>query len=286
MIIDDGKLPLVSVVIPNRNRTNSLYKAVISVFRQTYKNWEIIIVDDSDREKFEEIAKFLNDKKNVFLYQGDRKGDYGARVKGFNLSRGEYVAFLDSDDYWDPDKLLKHIHLFSSSDEFSVTWDNLIVETKNGERIKIEKPKWLMEKRIVPQVLVLKKMIMENFIHMSCGVIKRCSLIEIGGPFMESPFDYVLWINLSTRFSFGYLDESLTNKTESIDSLGLNKHVLFVENWNITKIKIRVLFKNKSVFKTFEKVFYFSYVLIMSVGIQILFPTRIRKIFRPIFFKS
>ena len=280
----EEEFPVISVIIPNRNRTSVLCRAVESVINQTYKNWEIIIVDDSDEEIFREIEGLYGGSQNIHVYRGDRTGDYGARCKGFTISEGKYVAFLDSDDYWEPKKLERHTAFFVNGGKISVSWDNLFVEKLNGEKVKVAPFSWHGGNNIVPQSIILKALMKENFIHMSCGVVKKNSITAIGGPFMVSPFDYVLWINLATRYSFVHVDEYLTTKTESLDWIGSNKKILFRENWNVTKLKLRVWLKNNNQFSVNERVLSFIKILLMSVGIQILLSPSIRKFFRPVLF--
>jgi len=100
-------------VIPNKDRTDLLYKAVDSVLSQTFQDFEIIIVDDSSDSNFKEIKEHLSKDSRIKIIRGEQKGDAWARKIGFENSKGKYVALLDSDDYWEPDKLRMHVELFS-----------------------------------------------------------------------------------------------------------------------------------------------------------------------------
>lgn len=281
-----NKDPLVSVIIPNRNRTDVLYRAVKSVIDQNYENWEIIIVDDSDEGIFKEIANRYKGIRKIHIYRGDNVGPAGAQCKGFALSRGEYVAFLDSDDYWSTEKLEKHMAVLGHYDGIALSWDNFYVEKLSGEKVKIKPFNPHCGSDIAPQDFILKELIKENycFIHMSCSVIRRKAITAVDGPFMESPFDYVLWINLATRYPFAHLQEYLTTKAESLDWLGSDKRFLFKENRNITKLKVRVLLRNHNKFSAGEIILAFIRITILSVGIQILLPQNFIKFLRPILF--
>jgi teichuronic acid biosynthesis glycosyltransferase TuaG len=276
--------PLISVIIPNRNRTEVLYRAVKSLIDQSYKNWEIIIVDDSDEIIFQEIDGKYKAMQNIHVYRGDRKGPAPAQCKGFALSKGEFVAFLDSDDYWDAKKLKKHVAMLLGHSDIALSWDNLYVEMLNGEKIKIKPFNFHCGSDVIPPEVILKELIKENFIHMSCGVIRRDAITAVHGPFMDSPFDYVLWINLATRYPFAHLQEYFTTKTERLDSLGFNKRILFMENWNITRLKVKVLLGNHNEFSIGELVMSLIRTTIMSVGIHLLLPQNLRKFLRPILF--
>ena len=98
----------VSVIIPTYNRREELIRAVESVLNQTYRGTEVIIVDDGSDVKAGEILKNLNGMDLRIIYQAN-KGPAAARNIGVEESRSEWLAFLDSDDFWHPDKLAKQI---------------------------------------------------------------------------------------------------------------------------------------------------------------------------------
>ena len=97
--------PLVSVVIPTYNRADLIYRAVDSVRLQTYQNWEIIVVDDCSQEDIAGAVQKINDDRITFIRHNTNKGGSEARNTGIKQAKGEYVAFLDSDDIWLPQKL-------------------------------------------------------------------------------------------------------------------------------------------------------------------------------------
>jgi glycosyltransferase involved in cell wall biosynthesis len=102
--------PFVSVVIPTYNRAKQTIAAVESVLAQTYPNFEIIIVDDGSRDRSGEvIQQFIGQRTNashqILFFSQPNQGASVARNKGISEARGEYIAFLDSDDTWDPEKL-------------------------------------------------------------------------------------------------------------------------------------------------------------------------------------
>lgn len=109
--------PLVSVVIPNHNRLFELERSLKSVLGQTYGNLEIIIVDDNS-VNIESIVGMLNsidDSRIVLVRHTENKGGGAARNSGIVASRGEYIAFLDSDDEWKSTKIEKQLEILSNS---------------------------------------------------------------------------------------------------------------------------------------------------------------------------
>lgn len=107
---EDANKPLVSVIIPTYNRTRQTMAAIDSVLKQTHPNLEVIVVDDGSIDgSGEVIEEFLSQKKNdshrVLFVRQSNQGASVARNTGIATARGEYIAFLDSDDVWTPEKL-------------------------------------------------------------------------------------------------------------------------------------------------------------------------------------
>jgi glycosyltransferase involved in cell wall biosynthesis len=106
-------LPLVSIIIPFYNKKNTINRSVDSVLNQTYTNWELIIVDDCGEEKIEN-HKLPQDDRIKVLFNESNRGAAQTRQRGLENSSGEYVAFLDADDWWDENFLQTTIDAFNS----------------------------------------------------------------------------------------------------------------------------------------------------------------------------
>ena len=111
--------PLVSVIIPVYNRGHLLNRAVDSVFVQTFTNWELFIVDDGSTDNTEDVVKeILKQDKRVFYIKNDtNKGVSVSRNVAIGKASGVYVAFLDSDDVWLPEKLEQQVGVFENGDD-------------------------------------------------------------------------------------------------------------------------------------------------------------------------
>lgn len=101
-------MPKVSVVIPSYNRANMVGAAIQSVLEQTYTDLEVIVVDDGSSDNTREVVKAFTDSRIRYIYQENKKLP-GARNTGIEVSQGNYVAFLDSDDFFLPEKLARQI---------------------------------------------------------------------------------------------------------------------------------------------------------------------------------
>ncbi len=108
--------PQVSVVIPTHNRPALLRRALDSVFAQTFGDYEVIVVDDGDRPRAQEVIAQYADRENlVYLETKKNEGGPVARNMGIAHARGEYIAFLDDDDEWLPEKLQSQVDAFRNA---------------------------------------------------------------------------------------------------------------------------------------------------------------------------
>lgn len=146
------KLPLVSVIIPTHNRSDLLPRAVKSVLRQTYKNLELMIVDDCSTDNTSKIVQSFDDNRIKYIRSEISKRYGGACNIGFENSKGKYIALLDDDDEWsDEEKLKEQVNVFENNPGKNIgmvcTWWTLIF--KHGKKqIRPKRPRcW--EERIL-----------------------------------------------------------------------------------------------------------------------------------------
>lgn len=109
-------LPLVTVVIPTYKRAWLVPRAIESVRRQTYQNVEILVVDDGSADDTEKVVKSIADERVKYLRHDVNRGLPAARNTGIRAARGDYVAFLDDDDEWREDKLVKQVEAITKYD--------------------------------------------------------------------------------------------------------------------------------------------------------------------------
>ena len=130
----------VSIVVPTKDRPDYLYRAIKSILNQTYKNWECIVIDDNSKiPATKSIGDLINNDKRFTLIR-NKKSEFASKSRniGIHKSKGELIAFLDDDDYWDKNKLSEQLE-FMIKNNFEVTycWTNLIDSDNN---LKIREP--------------------------------------------------------------------------------------------------------------------------------------------------
>ena len=129
--------PLVSVIMPAYNAADVLPDAVNSVLKQTYNLLELIIVDDFSSDKTYEIAKaFMDRDKRVYVYKNDINcGVSRTRNYGVSIAKGDWIAFLDSDDMWREDKLEKQVKFLDENQDIGVVLTKAKIIDENGEEL-------------------------------------------------------------------------------------------------------------------------------------------------------
>lgn len=209
--------PLVSIITPLYNSEKFIKETLESVLNQTYKNWEMIIVDDcsSDRsveivEKYQqkdERIKLLKNKKNL--------GGAGARNRGIESARGKYIAFLDSDDLWKNNKLEKQI-IFMEKNNVLFSYSNYERIGENGERLNIYS-------KIINKI-TYKELLYQNIIGCLTAVYNVEKLGKIFMPNIRTGQDYALWLEILKKAEIAYgINENLAYYRVRKGSLSKNK---------------------------------------------------------------
>ena len=196
--------PLVSVIIPAFNRANVIKRAVNSVIEQSFKDFECIVVDDGSTDETELVLQEFSNKIKVI--KSENRGVSAARNLGAAEAVGTFIAFLDSDDEWKPQKLQKQIDFMH----------------KNGFRISQTDETWVRNGKFVNKSNKYKRPSGDIFYNCLevCAVTPSSVIMEkelfFGyGGFDESfPVceDYDLWLRMSLKEKFGLIDEPLIIK--------------------------------------------------------------------------
>ncbi|MEO1131089.1 MAG: glycosyltransferase family A protein [Cyanobacteria bacterium J06639_1] len=114
--------PRVSVVVPTYNVENFIGDTLQSIFAQTFKDFEVLVVIDGSPDRSIDVCRLFDDDPRLTIIEQENRGLAGARNTGIRHARGEYVAFLDGDDMWEPTKLARHVEHLDRAPEVGVSF--------------------------------------------------------------------------------------------------------------------------------------------------------------------
>lgn len=215
--------PKVSVVIPTYNRAHLISRAIQSVLDQTYQDFEIIIVDDGSTDNTEEIVKNFEIPKIKYIRHNGNKGASAARNTGIKASKGEYIAFQDSDDEWFPDKLEQQMKVFSNAPS------NVGVVYSGFYRIEVNKKLYIPDAHIAQKEGNIHNQLLKgNFIGTPAVLIKKECFENVKYFDEEIPAleDWELWIGISKYYCFKYINKPLLYSYSTPNSVNLHKKSL------------------------------------------------------------
>lgn len=222
----------VSVAMPTYNRGYILADAIKSVLAQTFRDWELVIVDDGSRDNTQEVVSHFQDSRLRYLRHEANRGYSAACNTGMSAARGDLIAFLDSDDFWEPDKLERSVQfLDTNSAVVAVFTDTKKHDGRNSfsSSVRADCPQTTEHIRSqgFPQTTVLAQpaayaLFLEELpVKMPSLMIRRDAAKIAGGGFREdwsSASDWEFLLRLARQGSFGYIDLPLTTVRIQADS--------------------------------------------------------------------
>jgi glycosyltransferase involved in cell wall biosynthesis len=239
----------ISVIIPTWNRSGLISKAIISALNQTISPTEVLVCDDASTDDTYELVKSLNSPRVKWI-PGKHSGlPAVVRNRGIKVSKGDWLAFLDSDDWWEKDKLERQIELIKKMQVAASCTNAYVINPHNCDRKRL-----YFAKKEVKSVIGLNELQTTNLVICSSFLVKK-ELVEICGGFPEEPKlkaveDYALWLRLSIKTQFAYSPKPLVNyyndKINSIrnsfQNADLQKKAVF---WNFSKWSAKKYNKNQ-----------------------------------------
>jgi len=133
--------PAVTVIIPTFNRASLVVRAIRSVLGQTCQDWELIVVDDCSTDGTEQAVRGFSDNRITYIRHDRNRRGGAARNTGIRYAQGEYVAFLDSDDEWLPEKLQKELEVFRNSDPaVGLVYTGKMILDESGRVLEVRMP--------------------------------------------------------------------------------------------------------------------------------------------------
>ncbi|WP_282122590.1 glycosyltransferase family 2 protein [Algibacter mikhailovii] len=221
---------LVSIVTPMYNSENYISETIKSVLNQTYKNWELLLIDDKSQDNTLSIIKpFLETNTNIKLFKNNvNSGAAISRNKGITEAIGDYIAFLDADDLWKPNKLETQLN-FMSLNNCDVCFSSYDQIDENGG---------LIHRRVKAlKTLSYRKLLKSNYIGNLTGVYSVKHLGKITTVNLRKRQDWLLWLSAikkSGKPAKG-VQESLAYYRVRNNSISANKFNLLKHNYWVYK---------------------------------------------------
>lgn len=221
---------LISIITPTFNREKTLLPAVESVLAQSWKHWELLIIDDGSTDQTREVlSEYLQDSRIHYYYQ-ENQGQSIARNQGLKRARGALVCFLDSDDLWTTSKLEHQYKIMAESpdvdlvhgDEITIDESCTEVTRKNMRRYSGHISRWLLA---------------DNSVSINTVMARRHCFDQMGG--FSGRYgvadDYDIWLRFSARYNFLYVPEFFGYYRVMPDQISTDKERRFLANERIIK---------------------------------------------------
>ena len=304
-----GCVMKISVIIPAYNSATYIDECIQSVLYQTYKAHQIIVVDDGSTDCTSNvISKFKNEIE--YIYQPN-SGPSCARNKGVALSTGDWIAFLDSDDVWMPDKLEKQVNYMRNRSSVKL----VVTDMFEGQHVDCERISTFNNFEGIMEGHIFERLLKSSYIYTPTVLVEKNVLLEFGGfnVSMNMMEDLDLFLRIAHKYEIGVLDELLVFRRRHSQNISmsfgaLDRRALFWEKVlhdypDMTDDQVRLVVKqiNRSIWESgynyfdlylfkeartrFIKSFAAKYKILQSMKYLILslFPGAIIKIIRKTF---
>lgn len=249
-MIEEKNLPLVSIVVPCYNHEKYVKETIESIINQTYKNIELIVIDDGSKDNSVSVIQELADKYGFTFIHRPNKGLSATLNEGIRLSKGKYFCACASDDIYMLDKIEKQVQFMETNPEYGMCYGKIVEFDDSGYKkereIKNAKSGWCFE-----------ELILSNFIPAVSQMIKR-DIFEDVGNFDEDLYieDWDMWLRIVYKYKIGYVDNYLAYyrlHSNNCSSNTLKMHlakVTIINKWGkIRNISMEI---NKVNMKTFR----------------------------------
>lgn len=258
-----NKNPLISVIMNCHNGESFLTKSIQSILNQSYRNWELIFWDNKSQDRSKEIVLSFKDKRIRYFKTNKLSKLYKARNFALNKAKGEYISFLDTDDWWSPNFLKKHIKKIKET-KSNLVYSNYYIYNQKSKNIELRSNK-KMPSGIITQKLLDRYNIGIISVLLKKNIFKK---FRFNGNYnIIGDFDF--FINLSKKFNFYSIqtplayyrihDNNFSNLNNSmyIKELSIwlnkNKHSLLKRNLSFNSLKVLLLkLRIKFFFKTWR----------------------------------
>jgi glycosyltransferase involved in cell wall biosynthesis len=220
-------MSIVSIILPCFNHEKYISQCIKSILTQSYKDFELIIIDDcSDDGSRDIIDEYLNkDDRIVAIFNNENKGPGSSRNSGIEISRGDFIAFCDSDDVWERDKIETQLSVFKGNNDYDVVHSDAYIINENGNRTG-QKFSELYQKNMRLNGAIFYDLCKTNFINTQTVMMKKKCINSAGLFPIENRVaeDWVYWVKIAKSHNFFYIARPLANyrihdKNTNTDSL-------------------------------------------------------------------
>ena len=240
-------MDLVSIVIPYYKKKKFIKQTINSVLNQTYKKFEVIIIYDDDKlSDLDYLKKIVSLDKRINLIINKKKLGAGlSRNKGIKLSKGKYIAFLDSDDYWSKNKLKTQI-AFMDVNKHIISHTTYQIVNQNNEKISIRRARNFFE---------IQDLLYSCDIGLSTVILKKNLFSKkFKFPNIKTKEDFVLWLSiLNKKIPIMALDKNLSSWRKLNNSLSSSTIQKILDGF-----KVYYVYMNYGIFRSIVNLIYLS----------------------------
>lgn len=217
--------PTVSIITPSYNAGRFIGKAIQSVLAQTFADWEMIIVDDCSTDDSLKIISSFDDPRIKSASLDGNSGAGIARNTALQIASGRYIAFLDADDFWKPEKLEKQLKFMQSQKiPFTFSYYDCVDESENSLNRIVKAPK----------TLTYRQLFFCNFVGNLTGIYDSAEFGKIQINSVRKRQDWILWLTIVKRIKKApVLPEVLASYRIRKDSISASKKSLLRHNYRI-----------------------------------------------------
>ena len=219
-------MELISIIIPYYKKKEFIAETLNSINDQSYKNYEIIIIyDDENLNELKYLKELVNKKKNIRILVNEKNRGAGiSRNNGIKDSKGEFIAFLDADDYWHKDKLLKQLNYKKKKK----------INFSHTSYYLVEKKKKIISIRKARNDLNFNELLKSCDVGLSTVMIKKKLLMNNLFTNIKTKEDFILWLNiLKTGEKLKGLNHPLTFWRKSNNSLSSNNFQKIIDGYRV-----------------------------------------------------
>jgi glycosyltransferase involved in cell wall biosynthesis len=246
--MDMNKLPLVGILVPTYNRGRTLDRTLQSILGQTFRDYEIIVIDDGSTDNTRALVKsLLQGVSYKYIYQAN-EGVAKARAAGMRASQGEYLAFCDSDDLWLPDKLENQMARFTP--DIALVYSDAYACAELFPQPKARFRCFDLNKPFRGEVY--GKLLKRNFIATSSVVARKSALRDFVAWPLTNCDDWQMWLWVARKGRFEYVAKPLIYYYEHSEGISKQKKRFTAARLSVRKEELRRLKKEGTVGVSFR----------------------------------